>query len=338
MKKFLFIPIILTTIFYNNSFVFALSSGGIGGYPAHPDPNIKYSESWFIYNLDLGESQDDDLILFNTTNEPQTIKLYAVDSVPSNQGNFALEAEAAPKEGIGAWIKLSQTLVTLQPGENQEIPFTITIPPDADVGEHSGGIILQKAQAGEALVASGASIVSRIGIRVYETVPGEIIKAIELTDFNLKLARPANQPPYYDISLTAQNQSNVSLKPQVALVIGGWGKLDYQDLEDLSFKKIKLLLTGKGETPIKFFTGTTLANDWQLLRDQEVTTRWQWDKPQFGYFTFQARLTYEANDGLKTLSTPILKVWVIPWLELSVIGAILLLVIGFLVFQRLQYG
>ena len=313
--------------------VLALSSGGIGGYPAHPDPNIKYSESWFIYNLDLGESQDDDLILFNTTNEPQTIKLYAVDSVPSNQGNFALEAEAAPKEGIGAWIKLSQTLVTLQPGENQEIPFTITIPPDADVGEHSGGIILQKAQAGEALAASGASIVSRIGIRVYETVPGEIIKAIELTDFNLKLARPANQPPYYDISLTAQNQSNVSLKPQVALVIGGWGKLKYfvhskfQDGVVIDFRDLT-----------EFFTGTTLANDWQLLRDQEVTTRWQWDKPQFGYFTFQARLTYEANDGLKTLSTPILKVWVIPWLELSVIGAILLLVIGFLVFQRLQYG
>src|SRR3989344_6141601 len=179
MKKLPYL-IFIFSFFVISAPAFALSSGGVGVYPAHPDPNIKYSESWFIYNLDLGESQDDDLILFNTTNEPQTIKLYAVDSVPSNQGNFALEAEAASKEGIGAWIKLSQTLVTLQPGENQEIPFTITIPPDADVGEHSGGIILQKAQAGEALAASGASIVSRIGIRVYETVPGEIIKAIEL--------------------------------------------------------------------------------------------------------------------------------------------------------------
>src|SRR3989338_7578706 len=103
--------------------VHALGSGGIGGYPANPDPAIQYSESWFIYSLDLGESKDDALLLFNTSDETKTVKIYPVDSIPSNQGNFDLEAEDAPRDGIGAWIKLAETLVTLEPGESREIPF-----------------------------------------------------------------------------------------------------------------------------------------------------------------------------------------------------------------------
>src|SRR3989344_467441 len=128
---------------------YALSSGGVGAYPAHPDPAIPFSESWFIYNLDLGESKDDAIIIFNNTEETQTIKLYPVDSIPSNQGNFALRAENETREGIGAWIKLDESFVTLEPGASKEVTFTITIPADADVGEHSGGIIIQKAEAGQ---------------------------------------------------------------------------------------------------------------------------------------------------------------------------------------------
>src|SRR3990167_3365713 len=122
----------------------ALSAGGVGGYPANPDPGVPFSESWFIYNLDLGESKQDAVLVFNTTDEVKAVKLYAVDSTPSNQGNFALKGEDDPRVGIGAWIELSEEVIILEPGKSKEVAFTITIPEDADVGEHSGGIILQK--------------------------------------------------------------------------------------------------------------------------------------------------------------------------------------------------
>jgi len=327
MKKLPYL-IFIFSFFVISAPAFALSSGGVGGYPAHPDPNIKYSESWFIYNLDLGESQDDALTVFNTTDEVQTIKIYAVDSVPSNQGNFALEAEADPKDGIGAWIKLAQTFITLQPGENQEIPFTITIPQNADVGEHSGGIILQKAQGRQDTLESGAAIVTRVGIRVYETVPGEIIKEIEIKDFNVSLKKLASQPAYYEINLIAQNKGNVSLQPKVTLAIGGWGKIDYDDVIDISVKKIKKFISGQGEAPIKFFTGEDLSRNWQLLRDQKVSTNWTWPKPRFGRFTFQANLTYDTEGGQKTIDSKKITVWVVPWLEVSVIISLIVLVLG----------
>ena len=325
-----YLPLILFGWFLLTAPVFALSSGGVGGYPTNPDPNIPYSESWFIYNLDLGESKQDSLTLFNSSNEVKTVKIYPVDSIASNQGNFALEAEDASRDDIGAWIKLAETFVTLNPAESKDIPFTITIPDNADVGEHSGGIIIQKAQAGEVAGDTGASIVTRVGIRVYETVPGEIIKAIEIVDFQVEPVTPQNKQAYYDITLTALNKSNVSMKPKADLVIRGWGKIDYFPRSTFNFKE-GVVVDFKDLTD--FFTGDTLSKDWQLLRDQKVTTRWEWLKPKFGRFTFQTLLTYESNNGEKIISSPAITVWVIPWLEVSVILAILI-IIGLMILTK----
>ncbi|OGY43481.1 MAG: hypothetical protein A2731_01035 [Candidatus Buchananbacteria bacterium RIFCSPHIGHO2_01_FULL_39_8] len=337
--SFLRLPVIIGSflLFFSlfSSSALALGTGGVGGYPANPDPSIKYSDSWFIYSLDLGESKDDALLVFNTSDEAHVVKLYPVDSIPSNQGNFALEAEDAPRDGIGVWIKLSETLITLEPGESREVPFTITIPQDADVGEHSGGIIIQKSKVGEVSGSSGASIVTRVGIRVYETVPGEILKEIEIVDFNVQLVPSQNQKPSYDITLVALNKGNVSLKPKANLEISGWGKIDYKDFEDISFKKIKMFFAGQEGFPIHFFTGETLSKDWQLLRDQKVTTRWQWPQPEFGRFTFKVNLIYEGNDGETNLETKTIAITVIPWKELAIIISLFVLIVIFFVAKKL---
>ena len=48
------------------STLLALTSGGVGGYPAHPDPAGQYSESWFIYILNLEASKKDAIIVTNS--------------------------------------------------------------------------------------------------------------------------------------------------------------------------------------------------------------------------------------------------------------------------------
>lgn len=311
----------------------ALSSGGVGGYPAHPNPAIKYSESWFIYSLDLGESKEDAILLINSSPIEQGIKLYAVDSVASNQGNFALEDELDSRDGIGAWIKLSQSFVTLAPGETREIPFTISIPDNVDVGEHSGGIIIQKAQAGEISSDSGtASIVTRVGIRVYETVPGVIVKNIELLDFSVQEDR-TSKTPFYNISLVAKNTSNISLKPQVNVHISGWGKIEY-----FKYSKFTGGLVVDFRDLSDFFKGETLSRDWQLLRGQKVSTRWEWPRPRFGRFIFQAELAYDDNGVQKLLKTKEVVITIIPWVEVAVLfGAIILLAL-FIILKRKIFG
>src|SRR3990167_9490337 len=134
-KLLILIAVLIGPLLFLNSssLVLALGTGGIGGYPANPDPNVPGSTSWFIYNLDLGESKDDAILVVNNSDETQTIKLYPVDSTTNNVGGFALEAENDPRDGVGAWIELAETIITLEPGANREIPFTIVIPQDADV-------------------------------------------------------------------------------------------------------------------------------------------------------------------------------------------------------------
>ena len=326
---FLFLPIFS---------VQALSSGGVGGYPANPDPNVARSESWFVYNLDLGESKEDALLVFNTSDDTRTVKLYAVDSVPSNQGNFALAPEEITPTDLGAWIELSETFITLEPGESREVPFTVTIPDNADVGEHSAGIIIQKSSQAEALGQTGASIVTRVGIRVYETVPGEVVKNIELDDFKVELITPEDESKesYYNIFLAVVNKSTVSLNPEVDLEIGGFGKLEYFSRSNFNFKE-GIVVDFKDLTD--FFSGETLEKDWQLLREQKVSTRWEWPIPEFGRFTFQVKLTYPSNDGeSQVLETPVIVIWIIPWVELIVVGSIILLIIIVLITRRLLYS
>lgn len=327
-----FIFFLLSIFIYIPKSSHALTTGGIGAYPAHPDPNIKFSQSWFIYSLDLGESKEDAILLNNTTNEEQTVKLYPVDAIPSNQGNFALEAENALANGIGAWIQLSEKIITLRPGEQREIPFTIAIPINTDVGEHAGGIIIQKAKPGEVEGSGGASIVTRIGVRVYETVPGEIIRNIEISDFSVKKALNKDKAPYFDIGLTAINKSNVSILAKTDLEIRGWGKIQY-------FKKSKLEggLTIDFKDFSDFFKGEILEKDWQLMRGQKVSTRWEWPYPEFGRYTFQVKMTYgEGAFAKQALSRPI-TVWVIPWLELGILFGILFAIIAFFAVKRLRY-
>lgn len=125
----------------------AISAEGVGVSPAYPKPDVEKSNVWFIYNLDRGESITDYIKLVNISSEKtMKVKLYPVDAVVTNQGLFGPLDEADPRQDIGAWIKISVSEVNLAPQETQIIPFTLTIPKDASVGDHLGAIIAEKGE------------------------------------------------------------------------------------------------------------------------------------------------------------------------------------------------
>ena len=137
------------------------------------------------------------------------------------------------------------------------------------MGEHSGGIVLERVGSAEDIElgtgASGASIVTRVGIRIYETVPGEIKRNIEVEDFNVTEQTHKDGSKYYKADVKVFNNSNVSLKPTASLNIGGWGKEEYptlQQIKDLDFTVLK-----------KFFHGDTISKEWQLQRIRVCVVR-----------------------------------------------------------------
>lgn len=337
MKLGFYFRIIVWSAFLAGSIVphatFALSAGGLGGRPAHPDSAIPYSDSWFIYNLGPGESTQDALVVTNSTDEPAIVKLYPVDSVYTGDGNFSLEKEEDPRDGIGSWVVLSTSTIPVAPHSEVTIPFTITIPSTVSVGEHAGGIIMQKAGALEEGGGDrGASILTRVGVRIYETVPGELVHKVVLTDFSVTLKHEPGRHPFYEVVLTAKNDGNVSLKAKTTLVVSGWGKLAY----------FPRLADGKGfffDDLFDFFKGSVFTQEWQLSRGQEVRNRWEVPQPRFGKFSFQAIVTYDGASGPQILGSNVERATVLPLPEMVSLLALVALVavLGFIYYSGLLY-
>ena len=160
--------------------VAAIGYGGVGGRPAFPDENIPRSKSIFIHTLEPGASTTDAVEVVNTSDKTVTVKVYTADSTPSTDGGFACRQFGEDKV-IASWIELESEKVILPPKENKIIPFTIKLPASADVGEHNACILMQ-AEKNKGSGGAGISLSVRTGIRVAITVPGELIREIEIVD------------------------------------------------------------------------------------------------------------------------------------------------------------
>ncbi len=184
----------------------AVEYGGIGGRPAYPVAGNPRTESIFIHTLNLGDVQKEGVLIVNNSGETKTILVYGVDSTPSTGGAFACKQFSEPKTDVGAWISLSESEVTLAPAANKLVPFMITVPNSASVGEHNGCIILQEKKAAVEN-QGGASLSFRTGLRVAITVPGDLSRKLEIAGFDLTKKDNGN----FLLQPKVKNLGNVSI-------------------------------------------------------------------------------------------------------------------------------
>lgn len=184
--------------------VMAAPSGGIGGRPANPDPKNPRTNTIFIYTLDHGKTKRDQVIVTNNTDKTQTVELYAVDGVVTNTGAYTCKQEAEARSDIGAWLKLAKSEVTLQSGKSEKVDFILTMPKNADVGEHDGCIVFQ-AKDSSVEARGNVRIRTRQAVRVVATVPGNLKRDIEIASFTVASLGHTKQ-----LNLKLSNTGNVS--------------------------------------------------------------------------------------------------------------------------------
>lgn len=193
--------------------VSAIEYGGFGGRPAYPRADNPRTESIFVHTLQPGDIQEEGVLTVNNTAGQKTMLVYAVDSTPSTGGAFACAQASDAKKDTGAWITLEKSEVTLEPGANELVPFTISIPQNAGVGEHNGCIVMQekkeKAQAG-----SGASLSFRTGLRVAITIPGELTRKLELVGFTVTKGKDNS----FLLHPQVKNTGNVSIDANARVI------------------------------------------------------------------------------------------------------------------------
>lgn len=176
------------------------------------------------------------------------------------------------------------------------IPFIIRIPEITDVGEHRGGIAIQK-KATERKDQGGSAVIltTRVGVRIYETVPGDVIRKLAISKFSV--TRSATQPKY-TIVLGLQNTGNVSLENTSTIQVA-----------DTFFKR----------------RDQKIERTTQALPGQELVINTDWPRPIFGRYRFIAYASYQDGDQTRSLNAAPIVIWVVPWREVLIgLGIILL--------------
>ncbi|MFH0905550.1 MAG: LysM peptidoglycan-binding domain-containing protein [bacterium] len=209
--------------------VWALSAGGMSIAPA-PSEKFPDRKGWFVYEeVEPGAVIEDVARVINLDSKPNTIAIEAVDAFMTTDGSFALVEEPKDNQDIGSWIELSKTEVTLPSNKEQLIPFKITVPADAEVGDHIGALAVYRSnkEVEKTIRAGGArvGISTRVGARIYLTVKGEITRQLALRGramygrgqqlvFHLKMENLGNIRA--DIAMTAK-------------IYGIWGLYDSKE-------------------------------------------------------------------------------------------------------------
>lgn len=311
----------------------ALSLGGLGIRPAYPKPP---DPGWFIYQLKPGESVTDAVLVVNGTDQSMTVDLNAVDYEPTDIGAFGVKGSGAEQTDIGKWTQLATTTFTVAPHSEREVEFVLAIPPDADVGEHAGAIMVQLSQAQQSSKISGAYITTRVGARIYNTVPGELVSQLTLRGFSVLENKKTG---HYEFTVRAKNEGNVSVSPSLKLHLDGWGlvavppdsspeRSDYPDFALFGLQQ---------------FLPRVLQTTWQLARDAEVETYFRWRKPYLGRFSATLTMEYERTPGHpEVIQSETLRFTVLPWPEtgyaLGILAAIFALAITWLVWRKIYFS
>lgn len=280
----------------------AAGDGEMAIYPYEWDGENELTKHWFLYDLSPGTVHEDTVAVENLGDSDLSLKIYAVDALTTTDGAFALENEDESKDEIGNWVNLSENELNLAAKEKKAVTFSIAIPEDATPGEHIGGIVIENAelQEGELL-----NLKTRVGVRIYETVPGDIVKKINMEDIQVEGFYDSIWSLFYEwkAKFKLANEGNTQAQPTIDIALSSsiFGEI-MNSSQDLA--------------------GTIFPNK---TVEQEINID---DTLYFGPYTLTVTATEEGGTPVQKSVT----FWALPW-KLGLIVMIALLALWSLLYM-----
>ncbi len=172
-----------------------------------------------------GSVLHDNVAVINLSDAALDVELYTADVTNGADGALDVAARADKKQLAGGWVALGQAKVSLAaqssktgPGV-QVVPITITIPQNAEPGDHLAAVLSSvTAQGKPGENAPAINLEHRVGVRVYVTVQGDIRPGLTITDVHTRfLAGGALGAGSMEVEYTLVNSGNVrfGVKPSV---------------------------------------------------------------------------------------------------------------------------
>ncbi|MEE1927488.1 DUF916 domain-containing protein [Streptomyces sp. TRM 70351] len=289
--------------------------------PAHAADNGKWSvfpatgedvqgRAHFRLEAAPGSTVRDEVTVANLSGSARTFHLYGADAYNTpRDGGFAVRGAEEEHRGVGVWLRLDREKLRIPAGGRTTVPFTLTVPTNAEPGDHPGAVIALDQEVRKAGGAVGVGVRQAVGARVYLQVTGERKPAVEVEDVRWEYEAPAVPGTGDDpatIRYTLVNSGNVTLRPEVRLAAEGvFGR--------------ELVERAAGAVPL------------ELLPGERVRLFESWTKPPaMDRGDVTVTVTDEATGQRASASTSFL---VVPWLLLAAV-VLLLTVLALLLLRR----
>ena len=160
-----------------------------------------------------GDTLRGEILLINETDTAETY--YSTFSNFEAQGESGSPAFVEPKEGLGTWIGTELDSVFLAPRQQKIIPFTITVPKDAEPGGHFAVIFWGTSPGG----GGGVSIGAKTGVLVLLSIPGDVREDAGLLGFQVKDKKFWHSTLPVSFEYRFKNDGGDRVKPEGKIVI-----------------------------------------------------------------------------------------------------------------------
>ncbi len=177
-------------------------------------------------NAPPGAELYDNVAVVNFSDAPLDVDLYPADATNAEDGGLALAPRSQPPALAATWVTVGSRTVRLpaQAGATGpgvvNVPITISIPRDAEPGDHVAAVVSSITASGTGGENTPAlDLEQRVGLRVYVTVQGLIRPGLTVTEVHATwLAGSAFGPGAVEVSYVLTNSGNVrfGVEPSVS--------------------------------------------------------------------------------------------------------------------------
>ncbi|MFI0368957.1 WxL protein peptidoglycan domain-containing protein [Actinomadura sp. 1N219] len=177
---------------------------------------------FFVYTLSPGRRVRDSVVITNLSDRPLAFRVYATDAFNTSDGSFALLTADRQATGVGTWISIAGAPArTVQPGGSARVPFTLTVPPGATPGDHSGGVIAAVTEQTTGAQGQRVNVDRRVAARVYARVNGALSSSLQVE--SLKVAPESALLGTGSVLVTyrVRNAGNVRLAATTRIGVSG---------------------------------------------------------------------------------------------------------------------
>ncbi len=198
---------------------------------------LQLSPTIFDIKVKPGQSITKAVKLTNETTAPMTLTYTTgiFEAAPAGNGTPTLLPKPTDINSIADWITVSIPQITLQPGQKMDVPFTISVPVNAEAGGHYGWISWNEAPSG--VNGSGVAISSGIATQVLLDVEGNVTEMLNIQSFQTKDGSTSYEKLPITFTANIYNSGNVHEKPVGAVLVKNMfgstvASLPFNDVKD----------------------------------------------------------------------------------------------------------